>query len=505
MFKVFKCWLQKLFKKETDPVKLLPKDVVELVFSFMSGNDLLRCSKVNKSWLKFIGKSEKCMRKMRFVVCEPYHGMIWKFTEADVHNMVKNGRKYQHVALFISRNMTKDHLLLVASFEWKSVNLCHHTFKSEIELTNFLGLIEPFVEELDLKHVRIVFSKEMDIAAPNFIFPKLKKLKVSYCCTFILSEILRNVESIEVLEIETGTLSCDDIDDLYKRIKAIEVILNKNVKIRNLSLFLHQLDFDGIFMDQRFLKRLRFRLEIFKVKKFKRLEGKKTNIVQVSNFIQFITTHKNTMTSLTMYDCLGNNVLEAVINDMERLKSVEFGDLSSYEKLEESIANINFYKNESIENLTMYTRSSEFCEIQNNLLTRVPNLKTLNIGTVNQRILETLIVYTPKLLKLKLDYFSAYWPPERAVLNELKEITITAHYASNFKDQLRDFTNYTNFEKAFLKATKLYDKYNHIVYWLDLRWDEESEKLMKLRLLSLSTRSCLWRVTSKNYKVKKRN
>jgi F-box domain len=464
MLKIIKMWLQKFFKQQTDPTKILPEHILESVLGYLSFEDLLRCSLVNKSWRNFIGNSEKCMEKFKFVVMEPYHGLIWKFTAADAENMVKNDRKYKHIELFISRNMTTDHLLLVASRKWKKVKICHHTFKTEIELTNFFGLIEPFVEELNLGHIKLVFRKEKELATANFQFPRLRKLKVTLCCTFIFSEIFKNVGNIEKLEIETGSVSCDDVNDVTKRAQALEVILINNVKIKTLSLYLRQIDFDGMFMDMRFLSRLKFKLESLKVKKFKRLEGANTNVVQAHNFGVFLTSQQKSMTSLIIYDCVGNNILETIINEMDKLKYLQFDDLGSYAKLEESIANVNFYKNESIETLVLNSQNSKYFEVQKTLIGTVPNLKTLKIGTVNQVILDTVIDKTPKLLNLKLDYFSAYLPPDRAVLHNLKEIVINLHYARNFKDQLRDFTNYTNFERVYLRAVKVFHEKNGDLY-----------------------------------------
>lgn len=472
MLKVIKAFLRKFFKRHSDPVRILPKKAMELVLSQMKVDELLRLSMVNKKWMKFIGNSEKSMERIKFVVCEPFQGLIWKFEATDATNMIKHGRKYKNIALFVTRSLTKDHLLLVALHEWKSINLCHHTFKSEIELTNFLGLVEPFVEDLDLRYIKILYTKQNEIASANFIFPRLRKLKVSHCCTFVFSEIFKNVNGLETLEIETGPLLNDE--ETSKRALSIEEILINNVNLKNLCLYLHQTDFDGIFlnlprdarMKQPFLNFIGFQLETLKVKNFKKVEEINANAVQINNFSKFLKSQLYSLTSLTMYDCLGFTVLETVINSMEWLKTLKLADLSSYSKLKESIANVTFYNNESIENLTFVSRHSEFCDLQTNLIATVPNLKTLTVGTVNQIMLEALIDETPKLLKLSVNNFSAYLPPEYAVLNDLKEMEINVHYASNFKDQLRNYKEhqYTNFEKVFLRAVKVFHDNNNCLY-----------------------------------------
>jgi hypothetical protein len=457
MIKIIKSIFQEKSKKSKDPAEDFPKHVMEKILSYLGKDDILNCCLINKSWLKVIGKSEKCMKKIKFVVCEPKHRMVWQLTSEDIKNILGNGRRYQNIVLYVSRNLTTNHLLLVASYEWKTFSFRYHTFRSEIELINFFGLFEPFVEELDLKCIKTVFNRGTVISGGNFIFPRLKKLTISTTCSFVFFEIFKNLTSLEFLEIETEPLACEDSEDLVKRIKGIEIILLNNTNIKALNLHLHQSDFDGMFMDQRFLKRIIFDLETLRVSKFRKLEGKRTNIVQTMNFGHFLRSQRFTMTSLTIDDCLGHYVLEVILNDMDSLKTVVLGDLRSYEKLEDSIANVNFFKNESIENLSFKSQYSESCDLEKNLLSFVPNLKTLYIGTLDQKLLNVLAEKASKLLVLKVDYFTAYLPPETAVLRDLQKIIIRVDYASNFKDQLRGFSNYTNFEREFLKAVSVHD------------------------------------------------
>lgn len=462
MLKIIKIWLHKLFRKSSDPVKVLPKTAMETIFGYLSSEEILKCSTVNKDWNKFIGKSSICMSKIRLCLCEPYNGMLTKFTSDDATFILSNGRKYKHIGMFITRNFSKDHLLVLASFKWQTMILCHHTFKSEIELINFIGLMEPYVEEIDLRFIKIVFSKQKEIAKTNFIFPRLRTLKLSHCYTFVHSEIFKNVAELKHLEIETGSQLCyeDDERDVIEKVKAMQSMLIKNIMIKQLTLFLHQTDFDNMFIDQRFLSRVRFQLETLKVKKFRKLIGRETNIVQVHNFGSFLRSHQNSMKSLHLTEWMGNDVLEIIINTMDNLKCLAINDLESYGLFDDSIANINWYKNESIEMLSIFAIHSKFNELQKCLLENVPNLKVLKIGTVNQKILDILVDKTQKLEVINTDYFTAYIPPERAVLHYLRKMTIRMSYAGNFKDMLRDYTNYTNFESVFLKAVWNFHKRN---------------------------------------------
>lgn len=449
MFKLMKSWLAKFFRKPKDPVKVLPKAAMDLVLGFLNANELVKCTTINRDWNKFIGKSERCMDKIKFCVAEP-GGMTWKFTESDANRLLLHGRKYKHIALYVSRSMTKDHLMLMASSEWRTVMICHHTFKSEIELASFLGLIEPFVEELDLRYVKVV-TKHSQIMNTDFQFPRLKKLKLSFCYGRVHA-IFKNVESLSEFEIETGPITSYESAEreVHERVRSTQIMLLQNWKLKKLSLFITQKDFDKMFADRHFVVRIGFQLESLRTRKFKKTVA--GEVVQLENFADFLKTQQNTMLSMCLADWLGNDILEIVINAMDKMKYLIISDLHSYGKLGESIANLNFWKNEAIESLVIIAVNAKDNTLQNSIFGYVPNLKHLSIGVLDQKILGILIEKTPHLETIDVDYFTAYFPPDRPVLTHLKKIKINISFTRTFRDILRDYKNYTTFEKAFLKA-----------------------------------------------------
>lgn len=436
----------------------------------LSGNDVLRFSLVSKNWYNLVANSPNSMEKIRICICEPYNGMMWKFTASDANAILTGRRNYKHISMFITRNFTKDHLLILGSFQWKSVALFHHAFKSEIELIDFIGLIEPTVVELHLSAIKIVFSKQWRIGSTNFMFPKLKALKLTNCYTFIHTEIFKSVEHLQSCEIETNPPPITDHqnEEDITRVRAIQAMLIKNSMIEFLELFLYQKDFDNMFMDQRFFSRIRFQLKELKVRKFRKLfddeTNQETNDAQIKNFGKFLQSQKNSLRSLHMLEWLGNDVLELVINTMDELKVLTIREIESYGKLGESIANMNLFKNESIESLNINAKHSNCHELHKMLLNSVPNLKTLHIGTVNQAILDILIEKTIKIESIYVDIFNAYIVPEKEVLRCLKIMQINSSYANNFKDMIRDFDYYTNFETVFLKAVRSFNEKENSFY-----------------------------------------
>lgn len=457
MIKTIKRYLDKIFNDEADPVKKFPPKVIEHLLTFLRGEDLLRCSRVNKGWYSAIAKSPSAMKKLRVCICEPHGGLVWKFSSTDADIMINGGRRYQHLSVFITRNMTKDHLLLFASFKWQTLILCHHTFKSEIELINFIGLVEPTVEQLEMRGIKIVFSKQGQISGTNFLFPNLKVLKIFNCFTFLHTEVFRNVDKIERLEIETGTTPVFDKNrDINERVEAIKQMLVKNEQVKYLKLFLTQKDFNCMFLDVHFIVHIRFQLASLRLRKFRKLIDNESNDEQVRNFLMFLLSQKKSLKSLHLFEWMGNPVLQAIINKMDKLVDLTLEDLDCYGKPGDSIAIMNLYNNESIESLTMFAKQSKYTFLQMKLLATVPNLKHLNIGTVNQLMLNKIIEDTPKLESLSMDFFTAYIVPDRLcnVLTDLKVMKFRKCYASNFKNRLADISNCSNFERVFLKACK---------------------------------------------------
>lgn len=457
---IIKRVVDKYAEKNLDPVTILPKKVLELVFAHLKGGEVLRSSLVNKDWYKALGKSNKAMEKIGICVCEDYHGMYHTFTSFDAGCIINGSRNYRHISMFITRNMTTDHLLLIASFQWKTLLLCHHSFRSEIELINFIGLIELNIEDLNLRSIKVVHSKKNQIASPKFSFPKLRKLKIANCCTFVYGEIFRNIEQLNHLEIETGpppVHAFEDQQGVQRRVLAVQLLLVRNYLIRHLALFLHQKDFDYMFIDNRLSSHVRFQLQSIKLGKFRKLVEERSNDNQLRNFGYFLEIQERSLQSIHLFDWLGNAILEQIICEMDRLKFLLIEDLDCYGKHFDTIANMELIMNESLESLNIVEKCSKVNGVQKLILKWFPCLKHLRIGTVNQDVLDLLIEKTPKLETLTADIFIPYIIPEGEVLTSLKKLTITSDYATHFKDMLRDYKYYTSFEKVFLTAAKTFD------------------------------------------------
>ena len=329
-------WI-KLFGKSRDPMKILPKRAMENIFKFLRGNEVLKLSTINKSWYNFIAESPVCMDKIRIHVSEYFFSQKRVFKVSDILGMLKGGRKYQHLSLAClesymteTQQFSPEHKLLLACFRWKSIFLCNHRFTDEIEFLNFLGFVEPFVEELELRSVKIV--NFLGVCVTNFKFPKLKSLHLVNVSNFVYQEPFKYVHKLESFGVATESFLpsyIDFRDEIIERTGSIEQILQRNNHIKNLQLFLEQKDFDCMFLHTNFWSKIQFKLESLMVGRFRRLKKEKSNHFQLKNFENFLRLHEKSLTEVVMPESLGKEVLEIVVSSMNNLKELTVNNADS--------------------------------------------------------------------------------------------------------------------------------------------------------------------------------
>lgn len=478
----------KLKRRALDPLKIIlsPEghfDLVEKILKYLNGRDLLNFLLVNKFWHETISQTEEFGKKVRLVIKENHHGRIRYFSAKDVNMVIESERNYNEISLKLPRKMTSNHRLLLVTFSMttlKTLHLDHHTFQNEIELTNFFGIVEPYIENLELicvRFLRIKIRKPHNHVNYNMKFPNLRCLKIKNCSFILLTVIFRNVNTLHQLSLETEDLKAENIREeleIIEKTKAIQKILLTNSNVTKLDLYLDQNDFDNLFIDEVLLNQIRFKLEILDVGKFKRREGIQSNSVQIRNFSKyFLLRQAPTLHELKLNQCYGNKeFLEGVVYFLENLKSLTVSHAEMYEKTEKTddppikIPDMNVITNHSIESFSISSRDPESEVIQKTLLKMLPNLKRISIDRMTQSLLKEIIQHNQKLEFLEVDQFLAYDPldnglPDFDYLGCIKKIKINYEYARTFKDILRHFIDQnSSFVKTFLTAVNEFDNTN---------------------------------------------
>lgn len=438
-------------KKSNDPVRVLPSRALDMIFKNIRGRDLIQMTEVNPNWNKFIGNSLQCMDRIRLNLTEYYGADKYKvLKKSDAAYMIDNRRQYRHCVINGINKMPPYMRILIGRQRWRTMKLSNYIFQSEIELVNFLGILEPFVEELVLKSVKI--DRSIIVNYTEFIFPNLKKLKLLCCHNFIYNCAFWKMTGIKELEIETEdmtvykNLSYDD----QTKANGIANILINNQNITKLCLLINNAIFDRIFHDSLFLSFIGFNLEILHVAKFKHRENYNESM---AGFLHFLHLHALSLKTITLENWLGNEVLEFVMNGVKELKQVTIRDIESASN--NDIANLTLFPNEKIECLDIWTKSQNRYNLIKTFLKSVtPNIKILIIRSINQEILEAIGDWNSALEHIAVDQFVPYSPPEHAILPNLKTITIYNTCARNFHDVIlaRGSRYFTRFERIFIKT-----------------------------------------------------
>ena len=148
---------------------------------------------------------------------------------------------------------------------------------------------------------------------------------------------------------------------------------------------------------------------------------------------------------------LGNRVLQYAINDLQ-LRSLTITTFEKYGKHNDSLDRLSLLKNETIEHLAVRAYNSDGHRVVTELTKVCHELKYLEIILIDQEIFDILVENGSELEVIICDFFTAYDPPTKSVLNKLRHMEVKKGCAENFRDIIAYQDYFTNFESVFLKA-----------------------------------------------------
>lgn len=411
----------KIFSKKINPVDFIHETVMEKIFDELSGRDLLMCSLVSKDWHAFIGRSKICMKKIELKF-HNFEGL----SKANMDLLMSTQREYSSLSISNIDACTRVKIIL-AHFRWRNVKICNLKFTNDIDFLDFLGFLEPSVEKLGFKNVKIV--ELSSLCGTDYTFPQLRHLEIKASSRFILTTVFSKYSDFTKLSLD---IPCEYFEGLEwnKLIEAVQNILLNNIKLKNLHLGLSCSIFDYVFTDE-IVESIRFTLESLKVHRF-RITQTFRNSLALNNFEMFLFNQSKSMKFIHIEQWLGFNVLSIIYNEMNIVKSVIIRDLPNcrvYEDLRFLIIN----QNPSILHLNLYTftRHHEIFEI---ILEASPNLKTLKMFSMNQSVLNLLASNHHQLEKLLLDCITAENPPRHDAFPNLKFLCANLFISSKFRE-----------------------------------------------------------------------
>lgn len=243
-----------------DPVEHLSRffDILEMIFQYLNGRELIRMSEICPSWYNFIASSNVLMNKIKIV-----NDGTRKLYYEDYNVLNNSSRRYQNIELsyakYWRRCSKKFRFFLRNTHDWKNVKVINSRFANKHDSWNILSSIQSTVESLSIINIDfygIPISLDRSTKYKTLKFPKLKYLKIYISDKSCLEEgyavSLLNSVAIEKFDYEY----CCNIDRAgrfysgtkYKNIVNLTKMLRNFDKLTNLSLKLH--DMNELFKDQ---------------------------------------------------------------------------------------------------------------------------------------------------------------------------------------------------------------------------------------------------------------
>lgn len=208
--------------------KIFSPKVIENILLNLNGRDLLTCSLVCSSWSDIIGSSERCMNKLKLIICGEDGSR-----KATVEGLKSLTRKYQHIVIYQAMEFIYPlYDLMNSNRGWKTVNIRENFFPSTSSFAEFMETIEPTVEELTMYKVDIEYQNHREM---YFRFEKLKSLNIEDCAEPVAVDPFRRCTSL-------ASFKFIDSEKIYRATKGITKMLCSQQEMKVLSLELKRID-----------------------------------------------------------------------------------------------------------------------------------------------------------------------------------------------------------------------------------------------------------------------
>lgn len=355
-----------------DPVKVFSLEVVEMIFVFLSGKELLEISLVSQDWNDAIRSSSECMGKLFL----SFRGDSMSFTDLDKEILMNS--KYSDIMITDGHEIFPFlYDVMNANINWKSVKIYCTEFETTSDFINLVKSFESTAEHVVLHQVKILNPDDAEIV---FNMKKLKSLTLTYTDTKISLSVLHNCLNLESLTLgnseDTGT-------------ESIVAKVRQCKKLKNL--YTGSQWFNSLFEIKTVLD---FQLEDLSV--INRMENLSYGNAIENQFVKFLETQMNSMKKLHLGGIFSINVVMTAMR-MTNLEELIACQLSIYNWFYNE-----FPANSSIQILDI--AATEVCcnRIILSFIKSVPNLKYIRLRSIDYEVAKILAENMKHLVKVCL-------------------------------------------------------------------------------------------------------
>jgi hypothetical protein len=350
--------------------------VFDNFFNF-SVAELKTTTLVSRSWEDFIGQSLTCMKKINLTINgRKYFISNHQYLLKDELKLLsKSCRKYENFTFYAQqpRYLINEviNLLATRKRKWKNMKVWSEMFESVTEIENFLETFAENVENVELRNVKLSSKFSSD---KNFVFKKLKNLKLCDIkeIKFFLNFFKTTSNQLEFLEVE------NNIDD------------DSLINFLNLHEIISKLHITQIKWDCQLFNKLSSTSSL-KLKEFKIKTGT-LSLSEQKDFVAFLKVQADNITKLTVDLQLNDNTI-AMIFKLPYLSSLHVLTSPSDDF-------INFHVSTSINELRLNFHST--FEMISKFIDAMPNLKRLELPLGDKKVIELIRCRLPNLEKFKI-------------------------------------------------------------------------------------------------------
>lgn len=354
-----------------DPLRILPSNCMQQIFSFFQGKELLALTTVNKNWHDEITSSSKLMSSIKLEL----HS-AWMEEEDSTLKEIAEMSDRAYSRIFVAEvnaiMPSVNEIMSNPCRRWKTVEFYHGDFMSSKEVEKFVENFEESVENLVLHQMAV----HDNVAVKFNDFKNLKKLTIFYVDSLIFGAIFNSASNLKSLELAS-------VDNITKS----SIIALKNlVNLKELVICIQWLtelvrNNEGI----------KFQLENF------RMIPPYDNYEEFNEkFLEFLKTQKK-LKKISLTEWFDFPTLDEIFQ-MKNLTHLnlyhvpEFGWDGNLVSVSKTIETLD---------IRMIYIESNANNIQN-LLFRVPNVKHLKLRFINESVATFLSLHLTNLESISL-------------------------------------------------------------------------------------------------------
>ncbi|CAO1317519.1 unnamed protein product [Diamesa hyperborea] len=383
--------------------KILNPDILEKILGYLPVKEMLEASLVSFSWHLIIGRSDKCMSKIKVVYKQGYESRRNhnRTVDDDLKSMLdKSIRKYQNlkvstsdekiVQLGLTHSWNIIDILENSGREWKEIKVSGINFVCKEEYESFLKAMAPNIKILYLRKVKIVISDDDYVVDVNF--PKLIDVDLLFCDSIMMAHTFKNCVNIKRFKYCNGAKLIPFPESFKRILKMNAGLIIFEVTAQDVT--------HAIFNEKNYAL-YTCKLRSLLCSNFYSYVVPDFN----DSFIKFLRSQSECLREITLTDSSDIETLEVLFNDMKVLEKASITHISQELKVPKFVA-MKTNANCPITTITL----SGYIPCQSDMLAKTmqacPNLEFFIADLLSEKALDRVTTYCPKIRHMK--YRSRY-------------------------------------------------------------------------------------------------